>query len=67
MRELHGLLKAWQNEHRQRFLSVSVQADHGMFCCIALTNPIEVVICNGSGGDEVEVNRGKLYVNSFGA
>lgn len=64
MRELHAVLNSWQNENRQRFLSVSVQVDNGMFCCIALTNPTEVVICDGGGGSMASVWSGGLNVHS---
>ena len=62
MRELHGILSCWQEEHRKRLLSVSVQAEAGKFCCIALTNPTEVVICSGGGGSEAQVHNGNLNV-----
>lgn len=44
MEELYKPMDAWQVENKKRFLSVSVQKDCDKFCCIALTNPIEVVI-----------------------
>lgn len=66
MSGLHALLSIWQKENRKRFLSVSVQQDNGMFCCIALTNPTEVVICSGSGGSEAKVSNGNLDVYNRG-
>lgn len=62
MRELHALLSHWQDENRKRFLSVSVQQDSGMFCCIALTNPTEVIICDGTGSDQATVQYSRLAV-----
>ena len=64
MSELHGVLQQWQQESRKRLLSVNVQIDKGMFCCIALTNPTEVVICSGGGGTEAQVRHGSLDVNA---
>ncbi len=44
MAGLFDALRAWQHENEKRFLSLNVQNDHGKFCCIALTNPSEVVL-----------------------
>ncbi len=44
MRGLHAMLDTWQEENQKRFLSVCVQRDGDWFCCIALTNPTEVII-----------------------
>ena len=44
MRELHQQLLKWQAENQKRFLSLEIQQDEGQFCCLALTNPTEVVI-----------------------
>jgi len=44
MRELYESIQNWQNENQKRLLSMSIQNDDGKFCCIALTNPSEVVI-----------------------
>ena len=65
MRELHAVLNSWQDENRKRFLSVCIQQDGGSFCCIALTNPTEVVICNGSGDSEALVCDGNLNVKTY--
>jgi hypothetical protein len=58
MRELYDCMQAWQDANQKRFLSVSVQEDGGKFCCIALTNPSEVVITNSNGSRYVEVTSG---------
>jgi hypothetical protein len=47
MRGLYDTMESWQNTNHKRLLSMSVQQDGGTFCCIALTNPTEVVIVNG--------------------
>ena len=57
MRELYDCMRNWQDANHKRMLSVSVQEDGGKFCCIALTNPTEVVICNQDGTRYVDVYR----------
>jgi hypothetical protein len=49
MRELYDSMKAWQDTNQKRLLLVSIQQDEGKFCCIALTNPSEVVIVGTDG------------------
>ena len=44
MLELHRQLTKWQAENQKRFLSLEIQQDEGQFCCLALTNPSEVVL-----------------------
>jgi len=44
MRDMHRQLTKWQAENQKRFLSLEIQQDEGQFCCLALTNPTEVVI-----------------------
>jgi len=61
MRNLYERMQSWQNKHNKRFLSVSIQKDGDAFCCIALTNPSEVVITN-LDGDCVHVVDNKLIV-----
>jgi hypothetical protein len=63
MRELYDCMQTWQKSNQKRFLSVSIQEDGGQFCCIALTNPSEVVITNSRGDRYAEVtDRGWLAV-----
>lgn len=64
MRGLYEDIEAWQNVNRKRLLSVSIQADRGKFCCIALTNPSEVVITDRSGHDYARISGGKLWVDA---
>ena len=49
MADLHQSMEAWQIEHEMRMLSMSIQMDAGKYCCIALTNPTEVVLTNVHG------------------
>lgn len=49
MRELFDVMAGWQKSHQKRLLSTHIEQDGGMFCCIALTNPMEVVIVSGVG------------------
>lgn len=44
VRELYNTMESWQAENEKRLLSVNIQRDGDQFCCIALTNPTEVVI-----------------------
>ena len=66
MRVLHNTMDEWQKENEKRFLSMSVNKDGDSYCCIALTNPSEVVIVNGfSAGnrDKAKVEYGKLHTD----
>ena len=60
MSELHEELLEWQAENQKRFLSLEIQHDEGQFCCLALTNPTEVVIMARKSpyGSYEEVYRG---------
>jgi len=49
VRALYEQMDDWQKTNHKRLLSVSVQKDADMFCCIALTNPSEVTIVSPSG------------------
>jgi hypothetical protein len=49
MRGLYDCMESWQNSNHKRLLSISIQQDDGKFCCIALTNPTEVVITDVTG------------------
>lgn len=44
MIELYTTLQKWQNVNQKRFLSLNIHLDKGIFCCIAFTNPTDVVI-----------------------
>ncbi len=49
MRGLYDCMEEWQQDNNRRLLSISVQQDGGNYCCIALTNPTEVVITSADG------------------
>ena len=58
---MHGLytcMDEWQQVNNRRLLSISVQQDSGNYCCIALTNPMEVVITSADGKTHARVNGG---------
>ncbi len=44
MAGLYSDMDQWQETHRKRFAPIDVQKDADQFCCIALTNPTEVII-----------------------
>lgn len=57
-------MKNWQNTNQKRLLSTSIQKDGDMFCCVALSNPSEVVIVSGLSQGGVWVSDNKLNVFS---
>lgn len=68
MRELYDSMRKWQDANNTRLLSISIQQDGGVFCCIALTNPTEVVITSLDGRRHVEVrDSGHLFVSDEGS
>jgi len=62
MRELFDAMQAWQVENKQRFLSLSIEREENAVCCIALTNPSEVIIVDGGEVEGVYVSNGALSV-----
>jgi hypothetical protein len=62
MKGLYDTMEKWQKSTHKRLLSTNIQKDKGKFCCIALTNPTEVIICNGYGGSQANVSGGNLDV-----
>ena len=63
MKGLFQTMQEWQQTNHKRLLSTNIQRDEGKFCCIALTNPTEVVIFDGSGSNYAGVSSiGALYV-----
>jgi hypothetical protein len=62
MKELYGRMEAWQHANQKRFLSLGVHKDGDQFCCIALTNPSEVVITSYDGQSQAMVEWGRLMV-----
>jgi hypothetical protein len=55
MKDLYNCMENWQKEHHKRLLSISTQIDRDKFCCIALTNPTEVVITSNDGRRHADV------------
>jgi hypothetical protein len=56
VRALYDCMQEWQQAHHRRLLSISIQQDEGKYCCIALTNPTEVVITSHDGERHVSVH-----------
>jgi hypothetical protein len=65
MRDLYEGMESWQIEHQKRLLSVNIQREEHGFSCIALTNPSEVIIVDGSahGGAAVRAVGGFFKIN----
>ena len=65
MQILHKSMDKWQKDNEKRFLSMSVNKDGENYCCIALTNPSEVVIVDGQEGYTAGVTKyGDLMVKA---
>lgn len=62
MRDLYNCMEKWQTENHKRLLSTNIQKDGDKFCCIALSNPTEVVICDGFGAEQAAVSRACLQI-----
>lgn len=62
MRGLYASMDEWQQVNNRRLLSISVQQDRGNYCCIALTNPTEVVITSIDGNSHADVRGGQLTI-----
>ena len=57
MRGLYACMEEWQQRNNRRLLSIGIQQDGDNFCCIALTNPTEVVITSENGIRHADVER----------
>jgi hypothetical protein len=64
MKGLYKTMQEWQKTNGKRLLSTSIQQESGRFCCIALSNPSEVIICHGKGVDQASVEGGELWVTT---
>ena len=62
MKALYDTMEEWQQINNKRLLSTNIQKDKGKFCCIALSNPSEVIICTGNfdSKHQARVYDGKL-------
>lgn len=66
MKGLYETMEEWQKTNNKRLLSTNIQQDGGKFCCIALSNPTEVIICSGTGSNqEADVDSGRLKVLQY--
>lgn len=66
MRKLYKRLRKWQKKNNKRFLSMSIHKDSGKFCCVALTNPSEVVITNEFGNKYATIDDlGSLWCHIY--
>jgi hypothetical protein len=65
MRGLYACMDEWQQANNKRLMSISVQQDNSNYCCIALTNPTEVVITSADGYSYAGVDRNGLHVTGF--
>jgi len=63
MYDLYNILNNWQKDNRIRLLSINIKKDADRFCCIALTNPTEVVLTD-KFGIALETNNQRLVVDS---
>ena len=61
---LYADMEDWQNTNQKRLMSTSILKDGDMFCCVALSNPSEVVICDGAYGQAKVDAVGRLKVNT---
>ncbi len=61
MKGLYEVMDEWQDKNKKRLLSTNIQLDGGKFCCIALTSPTEVIICD-SGGDNSRAEVSNEYL-----
>lgn len=68
MKGLYETMEEWQKNSSKRLLSTNIQIDSGKFCCIALSNPTEVIICNGDSNQrQARVSSdGNLYIDPDG-
>ena len=64
MKSLYEDVEAWQEKNGKRLLSANIQKEGERFCCVALTNPMEVALCSADGSDEALVIGGRLWVNN---
>ena len=49
MKELYQNMEDWQNENQKRLLSLSIEKENDIYCCIGLSNPTEVYIVDRNG------------------
>lgn len=64
VKTLYQKMNLWQKENNKRFLSMSINKYQEKYCCIALTNPSEVVIVSGKRKREARVDNGHLWIDA---
>ncbi|MEI9884899.1 MAG: hypothetical protein WDN08_00115 [Rhizomicrobium sp.] len=65
VRELYAVMDDWQKTNRKRFQSITIQKEGDAYCCIALTNPSEVIIVGGVPvSNQARVINGHLAVTA---
>ena len=62
MQQLYDTMEQWQIANSKRLLSLNIQQDSGRFCCIALTNPTEVVLTSSKGTPISTSTRGGTHM-----
>ena len=60
MKSLYMKMDKWQTSEKKRLLSTDIVVEGEHVCCIALTNPTEVVICDGLEWNQARVIGGSL-------
>jgi hypothetical protein len=65
MRALYNDMDEWQHANHRRLHSISIQQEGNNYCCIALTNPTEVVITNADGTKQVDVHGGFYFSDQY--
>lgn len=63
MKNLYTNMKIWQKQNQKRLLSLNIHHSDNKFCCIALTNPTEVIILDGGSYGGAQVRNGWLSVD----
>lgn len=56
MRGLYEIMENWQKENHKRLLSVNIQKEGGILCCIALTNYVDVNVSMWSYSAPISVS-----------
>lgn len=56
MRRLFDMMSEWEKQHQKRFVSLNIPREANVISCIAITNPIRVVITSYDGERYATVN-----------
>lgn len=66
-KELYQKLDEYQNINEKRFFSLDIKKIDNKYCCIALINPLEVIIVDGNynvQGNQARVQGGYLRISN---